>query len=501
MPLRRLTRDQYDNTVRDLLGDTTRPARAFPADEDLLGFDTGATVSPLLVELYMNAAETLAATAVADLGALLPCDPALSGEETCARGFIQTFGRRAYRRPLAPEQVDRLMAVFGSAAAATFADRIRLVLTAMLQSPFFLYRVETAPGTPGGPDVVRLDGHEVATRLSYLLWNTMPDDELFAAAEAGELGAPEQVAAHARRMLDDEQARPAIASFFDQWLEIASLDEASKDTELFPEFNAAMRRSMRGETRAFVEHVLFEGDGRLHTLFTAPYTFADARLAELYGIEGVTGDAFVQVDTDPGERAGLLTHASLLATHALANQSSPVLRGKYVRERLLCQPIPPPPDGLMVVAPDPAPGLSTRERWAAHSTDPSCSGCHRLMDPIGFGFEHYDAIGQYREMDDGRPVDARGELLAAGDVTGAFEGVPELAERLAASPEVADCMTAQWFQFALGRPEVDDDGCSLSSLADVMEASGGDVRELIVAIVSTDAFLYRRAAPGEEVSP
>ena len=500
-PFRRLTRDQYDNTVRDLLGDTTRPARDFPPDETIGGFGSGTAVSLLQTEQYMSAAELLAANAVADLPSLLPCDPATAGEDACARDFIEDFGLRAWRRPLDASEVDGLFGLYASTKELDgFAASIELVVAAMLQSPFFLYRPELGRVAEGEGGIVPLSGYEVATRLSYLLWDSMPDGELFTAAAAGDLTDPEGIAEQARRMLLDARAQGATRNFFRQYLGVLNIEEVGKDETMFPQWSPATARKMRAEALAFVDHVLWEGDGRFETLLTGSFTFVDEELAGIYGIEGVTGTELVRVELDPSQRAGILTMPGVLAMNSNSNQSSPVYRGKFVREQLLCQHLPNPPDDLVVVPPDPAPGLTTRERFDQHRTDPSCSGCHQLMDPLGFGFEKYDAIGLWRETEnDGLAIDDSGEIIGSADVDGTFNGAVELADRLVGSAQARACFTTQWFRYGMGRAESPADDCALAEVYEAFEASDGNVIDTIVAITRTDAFRYRRAI--EEVSP
>ena len=501
-PFRRLTRDEYDNTVRDLLGDETRPARDFPADETLGGFASGASVSLVQTEQYMSAAERLAATAVADLPALLPCDPATAGEDACARQFIEELGLRAWRRPLSAAELDGLVGLYGTTKELDgFAASIELVIAAILQSPFFLYRVELGGVHEGAGDVVQLTDYEMATRLSYLLWNTMPDDALFAAAARGELGDPDAIAAQARRMLLDTRAQAAARNFFRQWLGIVQLEEVGKDEALFPEWSPALARKMRTEAMTFVDHVMWEGDGRFETLLTGAFTFVDEELAAVYGIDGVTGTEMVRVDLDPSQRAGILTQPGVLAINSNANQTSPVYRGKFVREQILCQHLPDPPDDLMVVPPDPDPGLTTRERFDQHRVDPSCSGCHQLMDPIGFGFESYDAIGRWREMENDLAIDDSGEVVGTADADGAFNGAVELGHRLAGSAQARACFATQWYRYTVGRTETAADDCAIAEVYEAFDASDGNILDTIVAITRTDAFRYRRAIEVGEVSP
>ena len=489
-PLQRLTRFEYDNTVRDLLGDTSQPARAFPPDENLHGFELGATVAPVQFELYMAAAEDLAEAADLTEIAGSHCDPA-AADETCARAMIQDFGLRAYRRPVEATQLERLLAVFRASVEDGAEVALRTVLQAMLQSPYFLYRVELGVADPAGADdVVALTGFERASRLSYLIWGSMPDDALFAAAAADELETKAQLADHARRMLDDPRAQEAMRHFYIRWLEL-DLGSVSKDPDLFPEWGDELARSMETEIAMRIDHVLWEGEGTFAELMTAPYTFVDGRLAEIYGIEGVTGDEFVRVDLPANERPGLLTLPGLMAMHSHTNQSSPVLRGKFIRERILCQHLPAPPPDLAVVAPEPTEGVSTRDRFERHRTDPDCASCHQLMDPIGYGFEAFDALGRYRTVDGSGPIDASGEIVSTEHTDGTFENAEELIDMLASSEDVQRCVTVQWVRNTLRRTEGDEDQCGIDQVQAAFEESGHDLRELVVALVQADFFMYR----------
>jgi hypothetical protein len=479
--LRRLTRAEYDHTVRDLLGDESAPARAFVPDEECAGFRVGLSVSPALFAQYQAAAERIASEI--DVPALSGCEPA---DRACARAFIARFGRRAYRRPLAGDEIDALVAVFDETATRTPAAALEVVIGTMLQSPFFLYRVErTDPATQ------RLGAYELASALSYFLWRSMPDDALLDAAERGDLATPEGVEREARRLLDDPRSDDAIASFHEEWLEIGELEIAERDPALFPEFSPELARAMVRETRDFGVRVVRD-DGRFTTLLLSPRTRIDDSLAALYGVEAPEAPWGSEIELGP-ERRGVLTHASVLAAHSHPDQTSPVRRGAFVRARFLCQDVPPPPDDRMVVPPPAGSAATARERLALHRSDPSCAGCHALMDPIGFGFERYDAVGRHRASEGGVAVDASGEVVASIDADGAFDGAVELAERLASSRAVSDCYATQWFRFVAGRREDPSERCALDAIR-ARFAETGDVRELLVAIATSDAFSDRGAA-------
>lgn len=499
--VRRLTPLEYNNTVRDLLGDQTAPADAFAPDAVLYGFNNNAdagAVSELLAEQYMEAAEALAAAAIQDLSAIVPCDPQAIGDAACGESFIRAFGRRAFRRPLTDGEVSRLQGVFAFGLAESgFAAGVELTLQAILQSPQFLYRVELGtPDPDAGAGIVRLTDHEIAARLSYLLWNSTPDEVLGAAADAGALRTREQIRAQAERMLADPRGESAVLDFHRQLLDLEGLALATKDPETYPDFTDAIRAAMAAETEAFVRHVIFEDDARLSTLLTAPYSFLNDQLAGYYAMPGAAGPDFVKVDFPAqSRRIGILTHGSLLTTLGKFNSTAPVHRGKFIRQQLLCTVILPPPD-VEFKPPMIDPNATTREKYLEHSVNPACAGCHVAMDPLGFGFEHFDGAGRFRATENGFPIDASGEIVGAGAIDGPFDGVGELAQRLADSEEVRACFVRQWFRYAYGRERADEDACTLDGLTAAFQADV-DVRELLIALTQTDAFLYARTQESE----
>jgi hypothetical protein len=286
-----------------------------------------------------------------------------------------------------------------------------------------------------------------------------------------------------------------VANFNRQWLQLGDVDVLDKDAVAYPEFDDTLGASMKAETLALLEHVVFDGAGDLDTMLTADYSFVDSALAELYGVSGVGGDTLTRVDLDPQQRAGLLTQASVLALTGKRDQSSPVQRGKFVRERLLCESLPEPPPDVDTTPPTVDPNATTRERFDQHSSDPTCAACHSLIDPIGFGLEHYDGIGRWRAMDGGVPVDASGEIVGMDD--GTFDGAIELSKKLAGSEQVRACFVDTWFTYAYGRAPVEDDGCTTDELALAFEDAERDVRSLLVALTRTEAFLYRPALEAE----
>ena len=486
-PLRRLTRQQYANAIRDVLG-VSIDVSELGADEKAGAFDSNATaaVSSNTVELYRTLAESVAPRALQDNPSIFACE---AQAESCWGEFLDQTGRRLFRRPLTDDERGRYLEL--AAGTGDAAHGLRLIVQAMLQSPAFLYHLEFGVSNGSG-DLVPLTGDELASRLSFFLWNSVPDDALLDAAVAGELDTTAVLVEHAERMLDDPRARESIGAFHVQWLGLDHLEDAFKDPAVYPEFSDDLADAMVDETRRFASLTVLQGDGRLETLLTASHSYLTEPLFELYGVEQPA--SFVPgmpVDLDPSERAGLITQAAFLTEHALTNQSGPIQRGVEIRNQFFCDPPPPPPPDANVEPPAPDPNSTTREIFEQHTSEPACAGCHVLIDGIGLGMENYDGVGRHRSLENGQPVDASGELLST-DVDGAFDGGVELAHRLAQSEQVRECVARQWFRFAFGRLEGDGDVCSLETLHDAFAASDYDVRALLVELVRTDAFRFRR---------
>lgn len=481
---RRLTTVEYHNTVRDLLGVELGDAITFPPDEESLGFDNNARalqVGPLHTERYMAAAEAITARIRPHLADHLPCDPAEADPaeadpRACAARFIEDFGRRAWRRPLSAQERGRLLMLYDAGErleGPAFETGVTLVIEAMLQSPNFLFRIERGDPDPQHPDLLRLDDHTLASRLSYLIWRSMPDDLLFAAVDAGELSTPAQIGAQAERMLQDPRAREAWWTFFAQWLHLDAIDHLVRDPRVYPGFGDAERDFMTRVARAFVEDAAWGGD--LRQLFDGAFTHP----------------------SDPptaAPRAGILSLPGLLAVTSTPVMTHPILRGLFVREQLLCTALPPPPPDLAVTAPDPDPTLTTRQQFAEHTSNEACQSCHALIDPIGFGFEHFDAVGDWRAAQNGHPVDAAGALTGT-DVDGDFYGVDGLATRLARSEDAHRCVATQVFRYAYGRGETPADGCALEALYRRYADAGYDFGAMIRALVVDETFRYRRGDP------
>jgi hypothetical protein len=500
-PLRRLTRDQFNNTVRDLIGTTGRPADRLADDEKIGPFHSNAIapITNLEVQQHKEVAGTLAAAAVASMSKISPCDLAADTGSTCATQFVTQFGRRAYRRPLTSAEVQQYVTLDALGKQGLDAQNgFRLVVEAMLQSPVFLYHHDV--GTAGTPQagVVSVSAYELASRISYFLWNTMPDDTLFAAAAGGTLNDQTVLESTVARMLADPRAAATIGSFHRQWLDVEDLADQSKDPTLFGSYTPALADAMTQELISFSDYVVRQGDGLLKTLLTSNMAFPQGGLFGVYGVSQPAGfTPGTPVMLDAGQRAGILTQAAFLTKWSHGDQTSPVHRGKLVRLNLLCGFIGSPPPNVNTSPPAPTPATSTRERFAQHESDPVCASCHVQMDPIGLGFEHFDSIGAYRDSDGLGAVDATGKLVSAGpDLDGSFNGAIELVNRLAESTEVKNCLANQWFRFSLGRIESVNDACSMQILHEAFQSSGGNIRELLARIVLSHAFRNVRVNGG-----
>ena len=501
--LRRMTRDQFNNTVGDLMGAADDPASAITPDERIGPFYSNAIkpIDSLTVEQHQEVAARLAEQAQARMAEIAPCDLAADSSATCATQFIEDFGLRAYRRPLESNEVQNYLSLYRLGQEASGAQHgFRLVVEAILQSPFFLYHLDV--GEMGAPSAspVPLTSYELASRLSYFLWSSLPDEELFSAAGSGTLSDESVLIAQVERMLQDPKASHTLELFHQQWLALEELPEREKDTTAFPDYTGELAQAMLAETSMFADYVIREGDSLLSTLLTADFSFPQGGLFELYGTSEPAGFSIgMPVSLDATQRAGILTQAAFLARHAHRDQTSPVHRGMIIRENVLCQTIEPPPANVNNAPPQPSASTSTRERFAQHSADPVCAQCHELMDPIGLGFENFDAIGAWRTEDGLGAVDATGSFAeVAADLAGDFNGAVELASKLANSAEVRSCFANQWFRFALGRTESNSDACSMQSIHEGFEESGGNIRLLMSEIAKSEAFRHVRASGGEE---
>jgi hypothetical protein len=397
-------------------------------------------------------------------------------------------GARIFRRPLATPEVARYQALYLVGAASGFTDGVKLVLSAMLQSPNFLYRSELGARQSDG--TYALTPYEIASELSYLFWATIPDAELWAAARDGRLADAAGIGAQAKRLLASPRSRALLDHFAAQWLDIDRLALTVKDETVYPGFSPALRAALRAETLTFFDFVVHGGTGKLRELFTAPYSFVNDDVAAFYGLDPVppdNGSGLRRVDVTSAHRSGLLTHGSILATQAKPSVASPIHRGKLVRERLLCQKPSPPPPGLNAQLPPVDPKLSNRERFTVHAKNEPCASCHRLMDPIGFAFEAFDGVGKYAGA-----ADTTGQIVDSPNTDATFDGPLELGQLLAASSDVERCFSLEWFRYATGMQENLDLSCFVDDVARGFSLSGASLPELFIALTQTAHFRLRR---------
>ncbi|MDP1920946.1 MAG: DUF1592 domain-containing protein [Myxococcales bacterium] len=502
--LPRLNNTEYENTVTDLLHLPAKPnvASTFVTDTTSSTFDTNGAllnVDATSWSDYQRAAEQLAATATSDAAALrrtfggtVPADPPAQ---------VTELARRAWRRPPTAAEVTALVTLYGRAAAltpnvATSLGGPRLVLEALLQSPHFLYRPELATDVKDG--VVPLDPYEVATRLSYALWRTMPDEALFTAAASGELSTQEGYLVQARRLLADPRARDTVASFHDQLLQVQKVNDVTRNTTLFPEFSPALRGSMAEEQRAFVRHVVLDQRAGLSTLLTAPYSFLDANTARVYGNTGVT--SLSKVTFTDGKRSGLLTQLGFLATNATSTTSDPIHRGTFVNHQLLCSGLPPPPNMVPALpSEDPMVVRTLRQRVEAFTGKGTCGeGCHStFINPVGFAYENYDALGRWRDTEKSLPIDATGEFMF-DETLERYTGSAEFGKKLAESKAAHACYFEHWLEYLYGHRLTESERPLVTRLAKQSRESDAAVMGLLEELVASDAF---RARAVEGVTP
>ena len=495
--LPRLTAAQYRNTLVELFGSASPSGPLEDDTQPYLFYNIGAsstTLSELGVQLYEESADALSRYAFADparRAAFVGCAPAAPGD-ACVESFVRKFGRRVVRRPLTEEEVARWVNVSKTLADPDAWEGLRLAIAGLLQSPYFLYRVDLGT-SEGATDAQRpLTGYEMASRLSFLLWNQGPDEELLDAAERGELDTREGVASAAERLLDDPRAHRAVRAFFRQYLDLGRLEGIERNPATYPLFAPGIADAMRKEVELIVEDLVFERGADARSMFSTRTTFVNSDLAALYGVDapGATKTEFVQVELPAdGPRAGILTLGAFLTMNAHESYTSPTARGKYVRERVLCLDVPAPPPGVntsLDPIPMGEPPKTVRERMELHRTNPSCASCHSFIDPPGFLFEHFDSSGAYRMLQEGTlPIDSSGSL----------DGQPladarQLATVLETDERVGRCMVKQLYRHAQGRLETKGEALALDTLADRFVAASFDFRSLLIELVTHDAFRF-----------
>ncbi len=504
----RLTHAQWEATAKDLLGLTALPGLSGAFTPDPLGTSSFNNDEAVLVVTsglwadYQRAAEQLAAKATAtaeDLARFVPSGlPADAAGK--AKAFVTQFGRRAFRRPLTSAEVDTYAALFAQGPTLTdatdpFIAGVRITVAAMLQSPHFLYRVETSSG-PAGQEFP-LSSHEVATRLSYALLGTMPTPELSVLADTGALDTAEGVTGAATALLKDPRAKAVMTDFHRQLFRVRQYENIQKDATLFPEFTAQTPAALQREHELFVQAVVFDQGAGLSELLTAPYAFVNRLTAPLYGLPAQDyTDTFQRVELAGGKRKGLLSQAGFLSYFGTARVQNTILRGAFVNHEVLCASLPPPP---AAVPPLPAlePGMTNRERVERHTGKGTCGGgCHgALINPIGYGLEGFDAVGRVQTTDNGKPVDASGTYAFDGTPASYADGAAMI-DLIAGSAQAHGCYAQHLLEFALGRSHRLEDEALITAQGGASRG-GASVQSLLVRLVASKPFRYR--AP--EVTP
>ncbi|HXU64423.1 MAG TPA: DUF1592 domain-containing protein, partial [Polyangia bacterium] len=510
-----ISRVEYNNMVRDLGLDpnATQPANQFVAEQKIdtgkagnFNTNTYATVSGTLMnQQYLEAAEALASAAVASTNTL---NNLLGGcttqNSSCAQQFITSFGGKAFRGQLDATETTNLTNLFNAVSAKfDFATGIQAVIEAVLTSPRFLFVLEFGqPGASG--KAVPLSPMELATRLSLYLWRSLPDQALIDAANNGHLASPSDVATQATRMLSDAKAKSALQDFADQWLDIENMNAVTKDTQ-FTKWTAAVASELHTETlTTFAQSVLTGSDYK--TLLTSPSSYINGDLAGFYGVSASNAsfNAPTNVNTASNPRFGILTQGSVLAAHAHTSLPSPTKRGRLIRQQVLCEEVPDPPAAVGGVPIPPPPATigsgTTRQAYEAHvQANGACSACHQYMDWLGFGFDNYDATGAFKtsEGSGNNPIDSSGKFIpfpnASGDMSGTFSDAGDMITQISSSDQAMQCFSLQQLRYALLRAETTDDACSAQQVYQAFKTSGYGLKQLIVAVVSSDAFLYRTA--------
>jgi hypothetical protein len=491
--IHRLNIVEYNNTVGDLLGTSQRLPDSFPADFTAFGFDNVAsalTLTDITFGYFLDAAKRISVEALSAerRGSVLGCDLA-TGKEACVETALSALLPRAWRRPVEPGDLEPLVALYtaGKADNNTDDEAFARVLQGVLMAPEFLYRVERNSGVSGVRD---LTGYELASRMSYFLWSTMPDAELRAAAASGGLADVAGISSQLERMLASEKAAELTRNFGSQWLPVRELGNAKPSAEVYEEFDEELRAAMGAETmRLFVD--VANGTRPLTELFTSTSGYVNDRLAQHYGMPPVGSNEPVFTKL-PANRTGLLTQASFLTAVAFTDDSHPVKRGKWVLANLLCKEPPEPPFAIPE-APERAEGTSRKEQLAAHQTEPVCTACHALMDPLGLALEQYDGIGAFRTEDRGGVIDPSGVFKGdTGELP--FSGPAELAQIIAVAPSVSRCVAKHVFAYGLGRgprPDSDFDSFVLDEVGKSFQASGQLFPKLVQAMVTSDVFRKR----------
>ncbi len=489
--VRRLLARQYVESVRHMLGDEAAAAAKPPTDELLSSFATIAAsevaINPVAVEQYATSATAVAKAVVASpgkLGELAPCVVSGPQDDACYGTLARELGHLAYRRPLEQTEIDELVGIATTARdveSGDYSSGVQWIVATLLQSVDFVYVVELGQVADDGSRT--LTGPELATRMSMVLVGRGPDADLLARAEAGELADADSIRAIASELVASPAAREPLKLFFDELLRLPEVATRAKNPEMFPQFTPELAAAMREETLRLVDDVVFDGGDALD-LLVAEHTFVDAQLAAIYGVTPpASGFARVELPVEQG-RIGVLGHASFLTNLSHPDRNSPTRRGAFVQKTLLCTEIPPPPADVDIELPEPTETETLRERLQVHVQNAVCNGCHGQMDPLGFAFEHFDAIGAHRMLDGTAPIDSSGSIEGLGE----FADAAELAWLLHEDPRVPACLVRNLYRWALGH--IDDAGQAeaLAALSERFVENGHAFESLAIELVASPAF-------------
>jgi PAS domain-containing protein len=491
---RRIIARQYVGSIRTLFGDQAAAVAKPPVDPQLLALETIAATTlatpPAFVDQYETSARDIAAAVMADpaaKGKAVPCTPTATDDAVCMRQVVEAVAPVAWRRPLTETEITRLVGVglTGATAFGQFEMGARNVISAVLQSPHFLYIVEIGEPDPENPAVRRLTPAELVTRMSFFLINSTPPKVLLDAAAEGALNDEAGIRALAEQLVNQPEARASINAFYDEVYMLRNLATTPKDDALFPDFTPSVRAAMREETLRLVEDVVWVRDADAREVLDSDHTFVNGELATLYGYPGVTGDQWVKV-TPPGEqgRAGFLTHGAFLARASHAESTSPTRRGAFILDTILCDPVPPPPPSVTPILPDDGTPKPVKKKLEQHMNNEGCKECHARMDPLGLALEPFDAIGRYRTEDVGFPIDPSGETPDLG----AFSGPAEMASLLRNDDRAGNCIMKKLYRHSMGHLETKGERPAVIVLGQQFADSGYSLRSLLVDLTLSPAF-------------
>jgi hypothetical protein len=491
---RRLSRVELDTTIADLLADQSQAAQQYMAPDPTNPFDNDYTqqlASQALIEELEQIATEAAARVIADpqkLAAIVPCHATGPSDSACLGQFVRSFGRRAMRRALTDDEVASFVSAFQpfSVEGNDFNIGVKLAVQALLQEPEFVYRIEIGTPVQGRAGVYSLNADQIATRLSYFLWGTMPPDWLFTAADQGQLATTDGIHMAAQQLLDDPRAKARIERYHALWLSYYKLPHS-----------ADMVSAMQQESAALVDKVIFEDKGDYFDLFRSTSSYMNQLLADNYGVTGFTGGTgFAWTDYGTTPRRGLLSHGSVLSAGAKFSDTSPTQRGIFIRTRLFCQVIPPPPPGVNVdAAPTSTSSTCKADRYASHAVG-GCATCHQNLDPVGFGIENFDVTGKYRTHDTvpddpNCPITGDGKLTQLPQGTATFNGVVQLEDLMMNSGMMENCISRQVFRFAMGRNDVSADSDYVTRMTDAFKKDNRVFSELLLSTVTDPTFTFR----------